>query len=790
MSLRVWLPLNGDLHNQGLSDAVFSKATNVWGTGKIGAQSLLASTGTGSVMVNELKDKKEFSIAYWVKIDSSLTFSNWQDIWAVDYTNATGTYPIRDEHTSTAGNHQLLMAKETNVGGNTNGYIGMTIANTPDTWQHIVLVKGLTQTKSYVNGELKLTRNNTDFETSNGKLTGNVRIGATTCGAYLNDVRIYDHCLSAAEVKEIAQGLVVHYKLDGGLFGNENILTNSSGQLGNASGWSGETSASVMNGEPILITKRIDTTSTSRTFCTKGNIQSLITDWAEGDDYTLSGWYYVPSSETQQTGANMFIRWTYTKSDGTATTTDRGFITPLTVKDQWVRFEYTWQVPAGHTNNQAAYFYLAAFAAKSLATVYWKKVKLEKGNAATPWCPADNELDIDRTIVEDNSGYGHNGTIIGNPTISPDTIRYSSCMNFPENTDGILSTFPISLWNNAFTYSFWIKPSGENGGRSIYAASYNGTSCSIEKTAGNKLRFYWNGSPDLTTSSLTITDGVWQHIAVVKSEDKTKVYCYYNGELKDTFTNTFNDKTFSGNLRIARDTRGDATSYTGLMSDFRIYCTPLLDTDIKQLYNVGMKIDKLGNSHPFEINEGTGTQITKTGILKSEQFLEAGIQFNTNTSFTFKPTANANNSTTGGIGVVDFSRLRHVGTPITITISCDVAWSNIGYTSTGTNHLYFQGANRLIETGATAWQGSNYLTGWSILDDTKANATGSKHFEKTVTIPATWFETYDGSQFGMRCDYSDGNGTVTVSNVHVILTSENHFKIKKKNIVATQFIER
>ena len=134
-------------------------------------------------------------------------------------------------------------------------------------------------------------------------------------------------------------------------------------------------------------------------------------------------------------------------------------------------------------------------------------------------------------------------------------------MNFSTNVDGILSTYPINLWNNAFTYSFWIKPSGENGGRSIYAASYSGTSCSIEKSASNKLRIYWSDYNDLYTTNLTIQDDIWQHIAIVKSEDKTKIYCYYNGELKDTFTNTFNDKTFSGTLRIGRDTREDATSY-------------------------------------------------------------------------------------------------------------------------------------------------------------------------------------------------------------------------------------
>lgn len=30
----------------------------------------------------------------------------------------------------------------------------------------------------------------------------------------INDFRIYDHCLSAKEIEEIAKGLILHYKLD------------------------------------------------------------------------------------------------------------------------------------------------------------------------------------------------------------------------------------------------------------------------------------------------------------------------------------------------------------------------------------------------------------------------------------------------------------------------------------------------------------------------------------------------------------------------------------------------
>jgi len=48
----------------------------VWGTGKIGSKAYLTSTGTNIVTFSSLVGVKEFSIAYWLKIDSSLTFSN------------------------------------------------------------------------------------------------------------------------------------------------------------------------------------------------------------------------------------------------------------------------------------------------------------------------------------------------------------------------------------------------------------------------------------------------------------------------------------------------------------------------------------------------------------------------------------------------------------------------------------------------------------------------------------------------------------------------------------------
>lgn len=43
----------------------------------------------------------------------------------------------------------------------------------------------------------------------------------------MNDVRIYDHALSALEIKEIARGLILHYPLNHNGLGRENLALNT-----------------------------------------------------------------------------------------------------------------------------------------------------------------------------------------------------------------------------------------------------------------------------------------------------------------------------------------------------------------------------------------------------------------------------------------------------------------------------------------------------------------------------------------------------------------------------------
>ena len=104
-------------------------------------------------------------------------------------------------------------------------------------WYHLVITRSPAGKKLYVNGELKsstTTVGSTSAVNANGCLIGLAQSGTSlTAGNQgfigdLNDVRIYDHCLSTLEIKEISQGLILHYKLNGFNGGvGENLISNS-----------------------------------------------------------------------------------------------------------------------------------------------------------------------------------------------------------------------------------------------------------------------------------------------------------------------------------------------------------------------------------------------------------------------------------------------------------------------------------------------------------------------------------------------------------------------------------
>ena len=228
MSLRVWLPLNGSLENKGLDDiTVTNNGATIDNNGKIG-KCYSFGTGNSYIVIDStpLKTFTEFSFACWVKIISWNT--NYSTIFAAKNSTSTSWNNLIFSLLRSGGNPNLCFNISNGTSYTaTNCYTGVLSLNT---WYHIVCTYEEGKIKLYQDGNIVNTYNTTVIP--NFDSIANLWIGKSNENTYqsnnlLNDVRIYDHALSPLEVKQISQGLILHYPLNRNGWGQENLLLNT-----------------------------------------------------------------------------------------------------------------------------------------------------------------------------------------------------------------------------------------------------------------------------------------------------------------------------------------------------------------------------------------------------------------------------------------------------------------------------------------------------------------------------------------------------------------------------------
>lgn len=581
MSLQVWLPLNGDLRNQGLSNiTVTNNGATVDNNGKIGkCYSFDGNSLYGDW--SEINTLTQISGCCWVYLNN---LSSAQYFF---HLGGQSSYPCK-----------FSLDYEGSIRFQINGteYIsGITL--TTGIWYHLAITWNGTMAKLYVDGIESYSKSATgSFSASNhfaiGARTkgtaGNTFAYAITNGGKLNDIRLYDHCLSPRQIKEISKGLVLHYPLNRGGFGSPNLIINSKNIKGShlESGNEymalnvGQSYMDIESGTQVTISfdlemKYVNTGTSSAKY-----LHIYNTNNKGPKQISDVNWY--PEQHGYSVGD--IIK---TRASVTTTIVDRA---DHKTDDNYIEF-YT----VYNTGN--------VFSISNL--------KVEYGDKATPWCPNEaddlySQMGLDNNIVYDCSGYCNNGeTMTDTITYSSDTPRYNISTHFNGTYDGIIiENLQLSnIINTEITYSFWVKPENEKGGRSVYFGSYSGSSWSIEKTSGGVLRLYWNGSPDETFNNCIITDDVWQHICITKS-GTNDVKIYKNGVQVATSTKTHSELNFPTTYRIGRDVRSnDGTPYKGLMSDFRVYATALSSEDVYNLYAVGASLSDTGVLFSNEVSE-------------------------------------------------------------------------------------------------------------------------------------------------------------------------------------------
>ena len=570
MSLQVWLPLNGNLNNNGVANVtITNNGATVNADGKIG--SCYYFNGSSQIKItlpSTMTTIKNTSVCAFVKSTSSVL--------------ALGG--ISQDQSNTTACMTLYTSGWQFTGSSAYKYVsGGTIANTA-VWRHVCCVMTDTDITTYLDGVQIKNVTIANAGVTNFDLTSShfIEIGQDSPGSdekltgYVNDFRIYDHALSPKEVKEISKGLILHLPLDNNGLGNPNIIDTSVDTTGNTlTGWEGNQNVTFSNvyqdGSYRIKCQSAQTTSTPGMKCS-------VTGLTANTDYTVS--CYV------QTSGTSVALYTWKKSNNSAL-----------LGTSYVQYPTEEKVTLTFNSGSETSIWIFLFMSGVTTSSYIlaRDFKLEVGTTASIYSP---NIAIENAIY-DTSGFCNNGTKTGEVSADINSPRYNSASKFISSSYISVPIPAISNFN-VYTFSWWGKTSEYSNNKMFWGFS-NGNRLNLYGTEGV---YCWNTGDSAnnkfgTTSVAGESDNNWHHFAV--TGDGTTVKLYIDGIFKA------NAKTFrpitGTTICINGWDAGTTYKFNGSLSDYRLYTTCLSADNIAELYKVPISIDNTGKVHAIEFNE-------------------------------------------------------------------------------------------------------------------------------------------------------------------------------------------
>ena len=609
MALKIWLPLNNTLANNGTSNTTVTSTNLTSSTsGKFGTcYSFNGSTSVISLTNSKFPDilNGDFTVCFWISSndtgDRSIYFGNW---------SLTGSF-FNIEKTS-SNKIRFYWNGAPDYNGN------LTIADS--NWHHVAVGKSGNNVRTWLDGVL--------VDNYTGTFTGSIPSNATTfqigkdarsdSTAYnglMNDFRLYDHFLSDGEVKEISKGLALHWNCNGPSNGMPNLLKYTK----------------VTSANQTLLKNNIGATWNNLTLTTKDGYPCYQIPSAQGPTWFYSGQWYTPLEANTTYTYSCWIYFTAAVSftfnslghfqvyNANSTASDKSHedVVASRIYEPSSIPANTWtKVRVTFTTNNLAGSYFQVYPRYNIAAntgdLYFRDCKLEKGGTPTPWCPnvSDTEYNasgFNSTIERDTSGFGRHGTLVSAfPTIEAGAPKYNCAYNYNGsiNNAHYNNTTELNYLDN-FSWSIWVKTNftgsvaqyvftvgrADAGGYGYGLTCTSATNCYLR--FGNS---GWN---------VSVTGGEWTHLAFTKSG--TTIKTYKNGAIYGSYT-------FSGTAPTYSDGNGvgigcfhyssNIYPYYGSISDFRIYATCLTDADIKALYSTAASISNTGVLMAYEFIEG------------------------------------------------------------------------------------------------------------------------------------------------------------------------------------------
>ena len=643
MSLLVWLPLTEDFTNRGVLPTVFKASGSIaqQADGKIGQCHYLNGKTLSCPNFTALQQATDFSACCWIKFTSFPSDSNAYCICL--NTKASNDYKFILGIHSTNGTTATFRL---NV-GNSIGTLNL------NTWYHLAVCISGTTGYMYINGALV----NTATGLSSTSAATNLIIGGrssnasgtsttgTGAPAYYNDVRIYNHCLTPREVKQISQGLILHMPLkdtDGEATTNvapyptpgasattsfnwdQTLHPNAINVAGWAAGHNGGVGTAtsgyhahwqLIDGLPTMVFPDLNSHLGLGHRWLGINALNMQTKIGPSTTYTVS-------FDARADVANLKVRIGYHYCiTGESSNAFHDSQSDFSLSTQWKRYSYTFTTKSTLNTAVAATFYFYGHFNTLNGTSYVRNVQIELKDHATAYTK-----DTRDSSLMDCSGYGHHGEGVGTLVVNNDSARYDNCIYTSDGRTNYGKSGTLKMPTDAITMSCWFKSSTTGYGSYHIPLSCGGAHYEFSIDTAGKFRngFHINGARSVVSATASVLDGQWHMLTA--TYDGTTIRRYVDGtEITSAAVAATGPLTGeTGNVLIGNyngTTYGNKEAY---MSDVRIYATALSTADIKILYQSRISMLENGAIAAYEYKEGelSNIKFTEEGVARAGSISE------------------------------------------------------------------------------------------------------------------------------------------------------------------------
>lgn len=475
-----------------------------------------------------------------------------------------------------------------------------------NTWHHYAVVVDAEKNKVYLylNGEYYGEANyKSPYQSNRNFVIGNY--SASTSYAWrgrIDDVRLYDYCLSPKEIKELSKALVLHYKFDDFQEPTVNLYTAKSQMTAH------NVSVEWLSDHHLKFNSAGGTSGVY--------FNTSLANIKPNTDYCLS--FMIKKTSGTFLKIRGHIESTFsiieTRLNGEILATP--YNAGIPVDDISTPYKVEVIIRSGANTNSFYYNWIQPnFSESTVVGVEVYDIQVEEKPYATPFTPDERS-----GTVHDCSGYDNHAELALDTTprwVGKEESKIGSGA-YEFNGSNTITTGRLfhDNVNQCHTVSAWVYPTNPSAIGNQQLVNFN-RGYRIYHTAGGQSLMYVNsGTNDHYVYGPVIPAGQWTLVTWVY--DKATLTCrvYYNGVLSRSSGNFDTSDVPSG---FSSETIFGSNFY-GLIDDVRVYATALSDEDIKELYQTRGNIDSHGNLYVQDIKEPENIGLSANNAIKNKTF--------------------------------------------------------------------------------------------------------------------------------------------------------------------------